>query len=115
MRPVNLDLDPEAVQLDNLADQVRQEAEALHTILSMALDVQWTATPTVQASDDTADRVKHRAIDPTGEIACDLDRLALRDQILQSQHVLRDAVVALRGVRRGLERALRPWQGGGGA
>lgn len=99
------------VSLEMLAELIREEVAALLETLPDAYARQWTASPVPRPREDTNERAKGPHSDPTPSIALDGRRLALRDQVVASEHVLRSAAVAVRGVRRGLERALDRWDG----
>lgn len=113
MKPADLNVDPDARRLAAIAAQVRREADALEDVLMAAIDAQWTPAPVTRPRDAPSDRVIGPPSDPTSDIALDPDRFALREQVTRSMQVLRCTVVALRGVRRGLERALASWTGDG--
>lgn len=110
-RQVDLYADPDQLRMDGLIRWVRAECDALEAILPAAVDAQWQRPPVRKASDDTTERSKGGHSDPTSAIALDDVRSQLRSQVLNSEHVLRTAIVALRGVRRGLERRLEAWEG----
>lgn len=109
MNPVDLDLDPDEARLHNLTAWARREADLLDAVIPAVSDAQWSPAPIDRPRIDTAERIKGLASDPTATVALDSARLDLRAQVVRSERVLRDAIVALRGVRRGLERALAPW------
>lgn len=112
LAPADLDQDRDEVRLAGLTAWARREADLLDALLPVAVSAQWTAAPTVRPREDTAERSKNVRSDPTSAIALDSERLALRRQVVRSEHALRCAIVALRGVRIGLVRALAPWQDG---
>lgn len=109
--PVDLDLDPEQLRLDGLVQWARREADALGALLPAALDAQWQAAPNPRPREDTTERSKGVTSDPTSANALDERRWALRLQIVRSERMLREAIVALRGVRRGLEMRFDEWEG----
>lgn len=97
--------------LARLVALVREESAALEAALSGALAVQWQPSPVPKPRDDTTERAKGGHGDPTPSIVADGRRLDLRAQVEASRRTLRDAAVAVRGVRRGLEIALLRWEG----
>ncbi len=103
--------DPTEATLERLAEIVREECDALGLTIPAAASAQWTPSPIPKPRDDTAERAKGGHGDPTPDVVLDGRRLALRAQVLRSETVLRDALVAVRGVRVGLERALSRWEG----
>lgn len=108
-----LDVDPDEIRFRHLIDLLLREADALSAILPAAVSAQWTAAPVARLRSDTAERPKGIHSDPTASAALDSRRLQLRSQVVRSQSALRDAVITMRGVRRGLEMAVAAWDGGG--
>lgn len=109
--PVDLDLDPDQARLDRLVDWTRAEADALAELIPAAVDAQWVAPPQHRPRLDTTERAKGGHSDPTPAITLDERRLALRLQVIRSERALREAIIALRGVRLGLETTLGAWEG----
>jgi hypothetical protein len=103
--------DPEDFRLEALVRLIRLEGDALAGLLQEGSAVQWSASPVPRPRDDTTERAKGGHGDPTPSIVVDDRRLAVRDQVVRSEKVLRDAALALRGVRRGLEISLASWAG----
>ncbi|WP_442932525.1 DUF7169 domain-containing protein [Micromonospora sp. NBC_01699] len=95
----------------DLVTALQQELDALSRVLPAAVDAQWTAAPVARPREDTTERSKYRRSEPTADIALDLDRLHLRDQVVRSAYVLASGVTSLRAARRGVESALTPWHG----
>lgn len=108
----SLDDDLATKGIAHLVDLVTAEAALLAELLPEALAVQWQATPRLASPSSEAKRTEGAApADPTADIALDGQRLAMRAQILRSEALLGRSAVALRGVRRGLERSLDRWHG----
>jgi hypothetical protein len=84
--------------------QIRDEVQILESLWPIALEVQWDRAPV----DVVGTPLKRRAErpDPTADIVCDESRLSLRRQLIRSNEELAEAMVRVRGVRRGLELAL---------
>jgi hypothetical protein len=97
--------------LERLLRTVRAECDSLEATLPAAYAAQWLPSPVPRPREDTAERAKGGHGDPTPSIALDDRRLAVREQLHRSEAVVRDAVVAVRGVRRGLEMRLVEWEG----
>lgn len=112
MTPAALDVDRDETRLAGLTAWARREADLLDALLPVATAAQWTAAPVARSREDTTERAKNMRSDPTSAIALDSDRIALRAQVVRSEHALRTAIMTLRGVRIGLTRALAPWQDG---
>lgn len=87
-----------------------QEIAELAPLLDKATAAQWSVPPTRRPDEDTAERSKGPHSDPTPGIALDERRLSLSAQVKESERVLRAAVVAVRGVRRGLELRFGEWE-----
>lgn len=102
---------PEDADLLALASLAEAEARRLADMLPDALAVQWSPSPVPKPRDDTHERATGAPSDPTAETALDGRRLRLRAQVIESERALRGSVVALVGVRRGLERTLDAWAG----
>ena len=103
--------DPAEADLEALLRIVLAECQALGEALPEAYASQWKPAPIPKPREDTTERAKGGHADPTPSVALDGRRLALRAQVLRSERVVRDTVVAVRGVRRGLELALSSWEG----
>lgn len=104
-------IDPADADLEALAALVVEESRRLAGMLPDALASQWSASPIPKPRDDTTERSKGAPSDPTAAVALDGRRLRLRAQVIESERVLRDAAIAVVGVRRGLERTLGAWHG----
>lgn len=97
--------------LEKLIKLLRDECSTLVTLLPMVGDSQWRSSPIPRPREDTSERATGGHGDPTPTIALDEQRLALREQLLRSEVVVRNAAVAVRGARRGLEISLSRWEG----
>lgn len=96
----------------HLVTLLKMELDALEDVLGPALEAQWQPAPYIRA-DDTGIKQPGGIDRPTEDIALDGRRMALRAQVLRSERILRDTAVNVRGVRRGLERALERWESAG--
>lgn len=97
--------------IEALVARIRAESDELAAILPRAVGAQWRPAQIPRPREDTAERASGGHSNPTLDTVADGRRLRLRVQVLRSERVLRDAAVALRGVRRGLEIALSRWEG----
>ncbi|GAA2843999.1 hypothetical protein Acy02nite_68690 [Actinoplanes cyaneus] len=104
-----LGADPDELRLTQLVAWARAEADALDMVIPAAVEAQWTAAPVARPRDDTTERAKNQRADPTSDVALDTARQALRQQVVESETSLRKTIIALRGVRLGLERSLTSW------
>lgn len=111
MSRISINVDPQAANLAHLVRLARQEATALEAVLPAAMEAQWETPPSPAPSEDTKERSKGLQTDPTASIALDDRRATLSDQVRKSERALRNAVVALAGVRLGLTSALEAWEG----
>lgn len=103
--------DTDDTRLERLAAQAAEDVRVIiEDLLPAALDAQWTRGR-VPDREETGRRAKGGHSDPTADTALDPDRLYLRGVLVKSRPSLFEAAVKLRGVRRGLERALRYWEG----
>jgi hypothetical protein len=109
--PDRIGEDPRDANLERLAAMAVEEATALATMLPAALEYQWRRPAVVRPDVDTTERESGGHSDPTADVALDGRRLRLRAQVIKSERVLRDAVIAARGVRLGLEKALAAYEG----
>lgn len=91
--------------LEVLVRAARDDLAALLPVLDICVDVQWERSP--QPHLDVSERKRTGSYnDPTAQAALDRARLGIRTTLARSERELTDAVVSLRGVRRGLELAL---------
>ena len=96
-----------------LAASLAREVALLAAALPAATDAQWVASPIPKPRFDTSQRAQDdRHADPTSDVALDTRRLALRQQIVDSEAMLREALITVVGVRRGIEIRLARWAGG---
>lgn len=109
--PIDLDQDPDQLRLDGLIGWARQELDELESLLPAAVDAQWLASPVPRPRVDTTERASDALSDPAASAALDGKRWALRLQVVRSERHIREAIVAVRGVRLGLARALAAWEG----
>jgi hypothetical protein len=100
----------EDARLVRLARMARDDAEAILDLLGPVLEAQWDRG-CAPARNDTGRRAKGGHADPTADVALDEDRLHIRSVVKRAQGSLFQATYRLRGVRRGLERALDEWEG----
>ncbi|WP_148709966.1 hypothetical protein [Micromonospora sp. M71_S20] len=114
MTPADLDIDRDAIRMGDLVAALRDELGKLESVLPAAVDAQWTAAPVARPREDTAERMKNRRSDPTGDIALDSDRLRLRAELVRSANVLACGIVSLRQARQAVRDSLTPWFGEGG-
>jgi len=102
------EMSEETVFLQHYVELLQQEVDLLMDVLPFVEEVEWSASPA--AHREVQDRmVKNTRVDPVGGAASDPKRLAIREQSRRSEAILKEALVGARGVRRGLERALRDW------
>jgi hypothetical protein len=88
----------------------------LHETLSGAVTRQWSPSPVPKPREDTPQRASgDRPADPTADTALDARRLAVRETVIRSERVLRDAALALRAVRHATETAVARFDGEVGA
>lgn len=99
-------------RLLRFAALAESEAKAIRNLLPVAREVQWDrSTAGLGERDETGRRATGGHSDPTADTACDPGRLYVREVLARCEPNLADAVARLRGVRRGLERALERWEG----
>ena len=104
--------DPDDARLVRLVTMARDDAEAILDLLAPVFDAQWERGRTPERN-ETGRRAKGGHSDPTADIALDEDRLHMRSVVKRARPSLAQAAIRLRGVRRGLERALQQWEGAG--
>lgn len=107
----SFDVDPDQLRLDGLIKWARQELDMLETLLPALTDAQWSQSRRPLPREDTHERATGAHSDPTADTALDSNRLALRLQVIKSERAIRSAIIAVRGVRLGAERALSSWEG----
>lgn len=96
--------------LARLVNLLSFEVDQLAAVTGPALEARWSPSPVPRPRDDTTERSTGAHSDPTADIALDERRMALSVQIMKSERLLEQALVAIRGVRRGLERTLERWE-----
>lgn len=101
----------EDLDLPRLAARLAAEADLLAQVLDLATEAQWEPGVIVrpEGAEPTGRRSGGVHSDPTADVALDPRRLAVRRQVKRSEDVMRHALVATIGVRRGLEIALARW------
>lgn len=105
-------LDPETTDIAEYVRLIEEEAARLIESLPSALERQWTTSPVPRPREEEERRsIGDLPSDPTADVALDPRRLAVRDTVLRSRFALRDAAVALRGVRLAMERNLAWYDG----
>lgn len=87
----------------------RDDAEAILALLDPVLEAQWDPGRT-PARNETGRRAQGGHADPTADVALDSDRLYMRSVVTRSGPSLAQAAYRLRGVKRGLQRALEQWE-----
>ncbi|USL85051.1 putative transcriptional regulator [Arthrobacter phage SWEP2] len=100
--------------MPNLPQTVRDFAEEtlrLAASIEKAQAIQWEAAPIPRPSDDTTERAKGGHGDPTGSIALDDRRQAVREQHDAAVASLGVALAAARSARRSLDAAIGAWEG----
>ena len=101
-----------SAEMTSFTRLIEEEAEALLARIPDAMERMWTTSPVPRPRDEEATRsVGSRPSDPTSEVALDPRRMAVRDSVLRSRDALRDAAVALRGVRLAMERNIKWYDG----
>lgn len=88
-----------------------QEALLLAASIDKAQAIQWEAAPIPKPHDDTTERAKGGHGDPTGSIALDERRLAVRAQHDYALASLDVATAAARSARRQLDAVIAAWEG----
>lgn len=108
---IDVGADPDVVRWQHLLALLRREVDALEVALPGAIDAQWERSPVPRPREDTHERASGGISDPTADVAADEARVILRAQLVRSERIARSTIVAVRGVRRGLEMALARWEG----
>lgn len=105
-------LDARDARLLRLAAHAVDEAEAVLALLPAAQEVQFDRSVSrLPAEQDAGRRAVGGHSDPTADVATDPGRLYLREVLSRCEAHLVNAATSLGGVRRGLERALVPYDG----
>jgi hypothetical protein len=96
--------------IEEVADRMANEVEALRAVLPVALAVRYEPAPIARLFE--SERGSRSGVpDPTADVALDERRLALSEQLTKSVGLLNAALVNVIGVRRGIERTLNAWEG----
>lgn len=95
---------------EHLAGMLGEELESLMCALRDATERQWTASG-APASGEAGRGAGGSPADPTGAIAIDARRLALRETVTGAEAAVRAALVSARGARVALERAIARFDG----
>lgn len=98
-------------QMRGYAAKTIAEAEGLLRLLEVVDEAQWASSPAASVEREAKVANTSGAVDdPTGVIVTDPSRLAIREQVVRSERLLRHALVNVAGVRRGLEIRLHQWE-----
>lgn len=101
-------------RIEALAVLITRETEALLTQVSEGVTRQWEASPVPKPREDTGRTGSgDRPSDPTADTVADPRRLAVRETIIRSERVLRDAAIAVVATRKALARAVERFDGEG--
>ncbi|PPF72095.1 hypothetical protein [Rathayibacter sp. AY1E6] len=92
-----------------------EEALVLARLLATIEDAQWQPAPALQPRDDSGIRASGGQGDPTGEIAVDARRLAVRAAVVDAEVTLRSSLGELRRCVGTLDGAIGRWTGEGPA
>lgn len=98
----------------NTPDPIRATAEEslrLALQITTAREIQWEASPIPKPREDTTQRATGGHSDPTGTIATDLRRLAVRVAVMDAERALTQSRLDMRNARLGLEAAVAAWNG----
>jgi hypothetical protein len=104
----------EVENIERFAAQLIVEAEGLLRLLPAVSEMQWESSPAYLGEDDGV-RVANMSgapADPVADTVTDPQRMALRLQVQRSERLMRDALIRVRGVRRGLEIRMVGWETG---
>jgi len=106
------DVSEETVFIQGYAEQLAEEVEQLIALLPVIEEAQWEKSPGLERAAETADRhVSSAPSDPVGDTVADPARLEIRSQAKRSERLMKDALVKVRGVRRGFEISFNRWEG----
>lgn len=98
-------------EAEALADLIEEEIRLLVAALPDALARQWLPSPVPRPRFDTAERASGDHSDPTADIVTDPRRLAVRRVVQDAELALRETAARVERARRGLERAVRWYDG----
>lgn len=93
-------IDTTDTDLMRYLDLLEAEVRLLRSVLPSAIEMQWETPPG-----------RGGGTDPTGSTATDPARMNLRYQLRCSADLMKNALINVRGVRRGLDRRLSPYMG----
>lgn len=102
--------DSRDVTMERLTRLIEEELAAMQGLLSEAQERQWLASPAPRPAHDGSSS-SERPPDPTADAALDPRRLAVRETVLDAKEVLYLTLYKVRGVRRGIRRALDYYDG----
>lgn len=95
-----------------LVSHIKKELSQAETALEFANEVQWDRRRSSSDTDDgDAGTIRSLNVhtDPTGDIACDGDRLSVRSAMTRAEKLLMVAYQAVREARTNLERSTATW------
>lgn len=99
-------------RIEALVQIIREEAEVILALYPDAVTRQWSASPVPKPREDTSQQSSGgRPSDPTGDTVLDARRLALRETVVRSDRLLREAAIRLRATRKATERAIARFDG----
>jgi hypothetical protein len=99
----------ETVFIQHHAEEIAEEIPRLLAVLAVVEEIQWEKSPAPEQ--EVVDRrPKSAPPDPVGETVVDPVRAQARLQVKRSERIMADALVKVRGVRRGLEISLNNWE-----
>lgn len=102
----------EIERMEIMAARLIAEAEGLLGLLPLVGEAQWDPAPANRVEAEVKVVNASGAVDdPVGNAVADPMRLALREQVVRSEALLKDALVKAAGVRRGLEIRMARWEG----
>lgn len=98
----------------NLTAVVREGAEAFTRLAALAAsadEIQWEASPRPRSREDSDRKAAGGHGDPTGDVALDPRRLAVREAMVQAERALEGALQGLQAARGALAKAVDEWHG----
>ena len=102
----------EIQRMEILAARLISEGESLLALLPLVGEAQWDQAPALRTETEVKVANASGVVDdPVGNAVVDPLRLALREQVLRSEGLLKAALVNAMGVRRGLEIRMARWEG----
>ena len=100
---------PDDMKIAELLLWAIEEARLMQDTADTAVALQWVAPSVRRPVDDDGPRARATVNDPTFRTATDERRLKLRAQVVATERVIREAIIALRGARLGLEATLEDY------